>query len=338
LGRKRYGTYSQSWQAPDYTVDDDGRLVGGYRPSGSNNWGRWGPDDERGTANLITETEVRHAASLVRHGKVFSLALPIDNTAPRWPERPPVNHYFLSTGSDVICGAPYNRTTENFVFADDCFEMATQASTQWDALSHVTWQDAFYNGFWAGSLTAARGAERLGIGAMHSSFIGRGVLLDLARHAGVDSLEPGRVVELSDLEAVREAQGVEVRPGDIVLLRTGYMQRWWALSTHEQKAEYFAAVPGVGCSTVDWFVEHDVAAVASDTVSFEVIPSEDPSRFMQVHCRLLVDLGLTIGEFWVLDELAADCAQDGVYEFLLVAPPLYLPRAVGAPLNPIAIK
>jgi kynurenine formamidase len=123
----------------------------------------------------------------------------------------------------------------------------------------------------------------------------------------------------------------------MVLLRTGYLQRWWRLDSDAARDTYMRAWPGVGLSTVEWFAEHGIAAAASDTTGFEVSPSEG-GEILPVHKRLIVDLGFFIGELWDLDELAADCAVDGRYAFQLIAPPLYLPRAVGSPLNPIAIK
>jgi kynurenine formamidase len=224
-----------------------------------------------------------------------------------------------------------------YVYNDDVIEIATQGSTQWDGLAHVVVEDTLYNGFWAGAVTSAGGAAVNGIEHVRSSFVGRGVLLDAARHAGVDSLEPGQSITDTDLDAICAAQSVTLESGDIILLRTGYLQRWWELDTDAQRAEYMRSWPGVGLSTVEWFARHDVAAAATDTVGFEVMPSEG-GELNPAHNRLMVDLGFFIGELWDFDELAEHCAGDGRYEFLLVAPPLYIPRAAGSPLNPIAIK
>jgi kynurenine formamidase len=326
-------------------------------PPGRNNWGRWGEDDQRGTANLISVDAIRKAAALVQDGTVFSLALPIDSTAPRFPARSPAKHYFTATGSDAVSGTPqsvwlpsfYGEKTSpverigsqpaetGYVYNDDVIEIATQGSTQWDGLAHVVVEDTLYNGYWAGTVTAAGGAAVNGIEHVRSSFVGRGVLLDAARHAGVDSLEPGTPVTGSDLDAICASQNVTIEVGDIVLLRTGYMQRWWKLDTDLARSEYMRSWPGVGLSTVEWFADHDVAAAACDTVGFEVMPSEG-GELNPAHNRLIVDLGFFIGELWDLDELADHCAEDGRYAFLLVAPPLYIPHAAGSPLNPIAVK
>ncbi|MCY4036083.1 MAG: cyclase family protein, partial [bacterium] len=122
-------------------------------------------------------------------------------------------------------------------------------------------------------------------------------------------------------------------------IRTGYMALWDPSFTPDQQGEYFGGSPGFGVDALNWCDRNDISAVAADTIGVEVLVPEDPEdRKHPVHCGALVDRGLPLGEFWVLDELAADCAADGRYEFMLVAPPLNIPGAVGSPLNPIAIK
>jgi kynurenine formamidase len=339
MGRDDFGTYGAAWTPPGYRVDEAGKTVGGYRPQGVSNWGRWGNDDRRGTANLITPEALVRAAGLVRRGATFSLALPIDATAPRWPERAAPKHYFMMSGSDAVAGSPWNAGVPGFVWNDDALDMPLQGSTQWDGLAHVVVQDTMYNGFWAGNVTALTGATALGIEHQRRSFVGRGVLLDVARHRGVDSLEPGTAIPAAELAASAADQGVELEPGDMLLVRTGYLQRWWGLESLDARAEYFMAVPGLARDCLEWLHERDVAAVAADNVSIEVIPHENLDEPPHpLHRHALPDLGLTFGELWDLDELAADCAQDGAYAFLLAAQPLRVTGGVGSPLNPIAIK
>jgi kynurenine formamidase len=319
-----------------YTVDEQGKVVGGYQPQGVNNWGRWGEGDQRGTANLIGPEQVLAAARLVRKGAVFSLTLPIDGTSPRFPTRAPARHSFTRSGAEAVVHTHSGKPREPISYNDDEFAMFTHGATHWDALSHIQVDNTFFNGFWSGNVTSEHGARVLGIEHMRESFVGRGVLLDVARHRGVDSLEAGEVIEASELDAVCAEEGVEVRAGDIVILRTGFMQRWWTLENDLERAAYFGGAPGISRSSIPWVAEKDIAAIAADTVSVEVMPCEDEPY--PVHNRLLVDLGVTIGEFFVLEELAADCAADGVYEFFLAAQPMNLPRHVGSPINPIAIK
>jgi kynurenine formamidase len=339
MGRSGPGRYSASWSAPGYDVDEQGKVRGGYTPPGVNNWGRWGEHDQIGTQNLIGPAERRGAAESIRTGKVFSLALPIDANGPRFHTRPAPLHWFLMTGSDQIAGTPYAAVDPDFQWNDDMFQMPLQGSTQWDAFAHVMHQDTMYNGYWAGNVTAFGGAAVLGIENHRTSFVGRGVLLDVARSEGTDVLAPNTAIDRAMLERCVDRQDLELRAGDMVLVHTGYLSLWDPSWSPDRIGEYFFGSPGLGASTVEWCHDLDVSAVASDTIAVEVFQPEDPSaRRYPVHCGCLVDLGLPLGEFWALGELAADCAEDGRYDFMLVAPPLHIPHAVGSPINPVAIK
>ena len=330
----------EGWTAPSYTVGDTSKIEGGYSPREPNNWGRWGADDVRGTANLIESQAIVAAAGLVGKGRTFCLAHPIGRRdAPHSIIRDPPRHYFTATGTDSVAGSVSNPYAPGFDFNDDAIDMPLQGSTQWDGLAHVQTHDTLYNGFWAGTVTAT-GSKVVSIDHLRTSFVGRGVLLDVALHVGEGKLEPGFRIEPDLLDATAAAQGVHVGAGDILLIRTGHMSDWAQLrSAADREAFEHTPVPGLTGACAAWLREHDVAALASDTRCVEVIPSGDPEgRPAPLHVACLVDLGLTLGELWALDELAADCAQDGRYEFLLVAPPLNIAGAVGSPLNPIAIK
>ncbi|WP_420638029.1 cyclase family protein [Candidatus Poriferisocius sp.] len=339
MGRKDFAQYATAWSAPDYTVDDAGKVVGGYQPDQPNNWGRWGDDDQIGTQNLIGPDQRVRAASLVQSGKVFSLALPIDASGPRFHSRPAPLHWFLMSGSDQVVGSPYSALDPDFQWNDDMFQMPLQGSTQWDGFGHVMYRDTLYNGYWGGNITAFGGAAFLGIEHHRQSFVGRAILCDLARSESCDVLAESTVVDSAMLDRCVEAQSTTVEPGDMLLLRTGYLAQWNPEFSPAQQGAYFQGSPGLGIDALSWCDRHDISAVAADTIGVEVLVPEDPDgRRYPVHCGALVDRGLPLGEFWVLDELAADCAADGRYEFLLVAPPLNVPGAVGSPINPIALK
>lgn len=339
MGRDKPGHYGKSWNPPDYTVDDRGKIVGGYTPTGTNNWGRWGEDDQRGTQNLIGPEQRVSAAQLIQSGKIFSLALPIDAHGPRFSTRPAPLHWFLMSGSDQITGTPYAEMDPDFQWNDDMFQMPLQGSTQWDAFSHVMYQDTMYNGFWAGNVTAYGGASALGIENHRESFVGRAVVLDVARSERHETLPAETIIDTPMLERCVESQGTTVEEGDMVLVRTGYLALWNPVFSPEQTMEYFLESPGFGANALEWCDANQVSAVASDTIAVEVLPPEDPdARRYPVHCGALVDRGMPLGEFWVLDGLAEDCAADGRYECMLVAPPLNIPGAVGSPINPIALK
>jgi hypothetical protein len=200
MGRDEPGTYAKSWRAPEYTVDEHGKVRGAYEPDGVHNWGRWGDDDQIGTQNLIGPAQRVDAARCVRSGRVFSLALPIDATGPRFHTRPAPLHWFLMTGSDQVAGTPYAAVDPGFQWNDDMFQMPLQGSTQWDAFAHVMYRDTMYNGYWAGNTTAFGGASVLGIDQHRTSFVGRGVLLDVARSEGHAVLPANTVVDAAMLD------------------------------------------------------------------------------------------------------------------------------------------
>jgi kynurenine formamidase len=298
------------------------------------NWGRWGPDDELGCLNYITPQKVRQAAALVRQGKVISLALPYDSRGPQSGRFRRINPVLtmLATGTDHLSGA--QRLPRGMGYADDMVTMPLQAGTQWDAFSHIFHQGRMWNGFSAGEVTA-NGAAKCGIHTLRDRIVTRGVLLDVARYKGVDHLQAGYPIGEEDLEGTARAQGVAVEEGDILLVRTG----WLAHCRAQGWGDYAGGdAPGLAFQTLPWLFQRRVAGVAADTWGVEVRPNQLPDSFQPWHIVAIVYMGLLVGEIFDLEELAADCASDGVYEFMLVAPPLPFTGAVGSPLNPLAIK
>jgi len=294
------------------------------------NWGRWGPDDEVGTINLITDEVRSAAAACVQTGTAFSLALPLDTVRGIQigvlPKR--VNPVRTMT----MINEPLGDDPEGALTSDDVVHLALQAATHWDGLGHVSYGGHIWNGYPADTITAD-GATRCGIHHI-GHLTSRGVLLDVARAKGLDHLEGGYAITADDLDAALALAGTEVRWGDVVLVRTGQ------LGAHlpADKAAYVMSTAGLGVTTPEWFHARDVAAVATDTFVFEVWPWEDERVVMPVHLLHLVEMGMTQGQNWVLDDLAASCAADGRYEFLLEASPQPFVNAVGSPVNPVAIK
>lgn len=296
------------------------------------NWGRWGTEDERGTLNLITPDCVTRAAALVRTGKRFSLALPLDAEGPQIgliPGRDNPRRSMIMVNAPVLGGDHAFRTS------DDRVEMGLQACTHWDALAHVSYEGRLYNGFDAATVTEA-GAARCGIDKA-GTIVGRGVLLDVPRALGVTRLgdvSQGHALTPEDLDAAVELARVEMRPGDVVLVRTGAM----GVLKSGDKAGYNFPSSGPSTQTVPWFHRHDVAAVATDNIAFEVYPPERDDVQLPVHLLHLVDMGMLQGQNWDLEALAEDCADDGVYEFFLSASPEPFTHAAGAPVNPVVVK
>src|SRR6266852_3795262 len=185
------------------------------------NWGKWGPDDQLGVLNYITPQDIVNAARLVKRGKVFRLGLELDENGPqrgifggRWNPL----HQMLATGTDAVQGK--HDVTPGLRYADDAINLPTQAATQWDALSHVFLGEQMWNGYPA-TLVDSRGAHKNGIEKFASKMVGRGVLLDVARHKGVPFLQDGYGITVADLDATAKKEGVEVRRADFVIIRTG---------------------------------------------------------------------------------------------------------------------
>ena len=295
-------------------------------------WGRWGDDDCIGTLNLIDADAVRRGAASVVDGQRISLAMPFGDKGPQVGSIPGrINP--LRTMLSI--NTPYMGDPDNFCTSDDLVTMGLQASTHWDGLAHVSYGGRLWNGVPAADVTAERGAAKLGIHNVRS-LTSRGVLLDVARARGVDRLEPGYGVTADDLDAAADLGGVQVEPGDVVLVRTGNAQ----LMAERKRTEYTTGTqqPGLATSCCRWNKAHDVAAVATDTLVFEVYPGEDPAALFPVHLLHLVDMGLTQGQNFDLEELSSACAADGRYTFLLEASPIPFTGAVGAPVNPVAIR
>lgn len=303
------------------------------------NWGKWGPDDEIGTLNYTTPADIVHAASLVRKGRVMSLALSFDNKGPQGGRTkfPPVGrfnpiHLMLRTGTDAYSGVLDKRGIRS---ADDIVIMPMQCGTQWDGLGHIFYRDTMWNGYDC-RLVSSFGAEKCGIEKTREKMVGRGVLLDVARHMKVDVLPDGFGISAALLDEVEKAQGVKVGRGDYLLIRTGQMEAKLA----EGNWDYYSGgdAPGLAFDTLDWLHAREVAAVATDTWGVEVRPNQTEDANQPWHWICIPILGLTMGEIFFLADLAQDCDDDKVYEFLFVAPALPVTGAVGSPANPLAIK
>lgn len=313
--------------------DDAAKQIWAYGES-LRTWGKWGKDDEKGALNFITARERVRAAELVRRGAVFSLALPIvDGRGPMVGlagRFNPVHRMTITAdghGPTFSLGATAGVT-------DDLIEMGCQSTTQWDGLAHVYYQAQLYNGFPAESVDGA-GASRNGIEKVHADFVGRGVLLDIARAKGVDALAPGYAITTEDLEECANDEGVAVGEGDLVLVRTGALTA--PAAADDWSIFHASPRPGLHYTTATWFAERRVAAIAADNNGVEA-PSPLAGIRSPFHMVAMRDMGIHLGEFWWLDDLAVDCAHNGGYEFLLVAQAMPISGAVGSPVNPIAIK
>ena len=294
------------------------------------NWGRWGESDEIGTLNLVTDDVVRRAANEIRVGRRIALGIPLDESGPQTgivPGRVNPVRTMLSVNQPYLRGDP-----NNFCNSDDTVTMGLQSCTHWDALGHVSYEGHLYNGFPA-DVVDERGATRCGIDKI-GTLVSRGVLLDVARARGVDRIEGPYAITAEDLDAAADLGRVNVTPGDIVCVRTGHIQLLFA----GDRETYIAPAPGPSLQSVEWFRDRDVAAVATDSYTGEVFPREVKGTYLPVHLLHLVDMGMTQGQNFDFETLAADCAEDGRYAFFIDASPQPFTNAVGTPVNPVVIK
>lgn len=313
-----------------FSMDDVKALADKYK-----NWGRWGDDDQLGTLNYITPQKIVDASGLVKQGKVVSLAIPFDDNGPQTGSFGRFNpiHFMLQDGGDVSIGAQDH--LPNIQYTDDAVTMPLQCATQWDALAHILYRGKMYNGYEAHHVNST-GAKKNGMENAKDKIVSRGVLLDIPRYKGKQWLEPGEAVYPEDLDGAAAMGKVSVGTGDIVLVRTGQIGQ---VRADGSWGEYSGgSAPGLGVDCAQWICEHEVAGYATDTWGTEVIPNETPDIFQPLHMILIVHAGVLVGEIFDLEGLAEDCANDGVYEFLFVAPPLPITGAVGSPINPQAIK
>ena len=305
--------------------------------SGPDNWGRWGPSDERGALNLLTPEVVLGALGAAREGRVLSLSLPIrGSTSSRAPlsvphlaGRPLPQHFMSIDGGDYAAGA--KRLKDEICLADDALLVSPHGTTtHMDALSHVWRDDAVFNGH-PSSRVRSYGATRCGIDKASPGVVARGVLLDVAGHLGVPYLDETVRIGAELLESCAADGRVEVQPGDVVVIRTG-----WPTVFASDPKRYQGGQPGLSYDGGLWLAERDVCMVACDNVgvgaiaadgSFDATPDED------IHLLFLWQHGIYLAEMLWLEELA----ETERAEFLFIAAPLAVDGGTGSPINPLVV-
>lgn len=340
------------------------------RPEGST-WGDFGVDDELGRLNLLTAEKVRQAVREVREGQVFCLSLPLDLPGgnvlnPR--RHPPVLSPTFKEGTPYM-NMEMGRVQKDAidVLCDDQVTLSMQYSTQWDGLSHVgalfdtqgdgKLRKVFYNGFEADvdilggenhdhASNAAGCCGNGGSNALRLSvesyarkgMQGRGVLVDLARHLGT-----GRsVVTGQMLVNILESERIEVDQGDMLVLRTGFAEKIIEMAgkpDHATLEQTGAVLDGSDTQLLNWITDSGIAAICADNYAVENYPARTSGpghSILPLHHHCLFKLGVPLAELWYLQDLAQWLHEHQRHHFLLTAPPLRMPGAVGSPVTPIA--
>jgi len=286
----------------------------------------WGPDDQRGAANRMTASKVLEAGKLIRTGRIYQLGRLYEHGMPL----PGKRHFSLT-----IPGSPTQGPSgkNQMVSHDEMFSGEIgQIGTQLDGLGHVGVrigkEDYFYNGFKRSEFGKAYGLEKLGVEHV-GVFFTRGVLLDVARLRKLDRLPEGYVITPLDLQACLEAARLKLRPGDVVLIRTGHGKLWM-----KDNEAFGRGEPGIGMAAAQWLTKQEVTLIGSDNWAIEVVPHEDKDRPFPVHQWNLTRNGVYHLENLNLEELAGD----SVNEFAFIFAPLRLKGATGSPGNPIAVR
>jgi kynurenine formamidase len=290
---------------------------------------RWGPDDQAGAANQLTQQLISQALRLGQAGRVFDLSFPVSKQAPTHPVY--LTPYFICLNHLPWASEKYERehagAANGIGWAQERIEMDMHTGTHVDALGHATAAGQAYNRFPLLDVYGNWGLMKLGIENL-PPVLTRGILADVAgSRAG--EMSPGDAISADELRSVLAAQQVDVRPGDVVLVRTGWAKYWGV----DNDRYMLQGCPGIGVCAARWLAEQGVIAVGADQAAVEVWPAEEPGQVFPVHVELLVRSGVYLIEQANLEEIA----KEKLYEFLLICAPPKFTGATGAPVRLLAV-
>lgn len=285
------------------------------------NWGKWGPDDERGALNRLDRAATLRGISCVETGETVSLAMPLrSGKGPVARGRQPMQHFMTRDGGDYAAGLP----EPGFGFSDDYFVMPTQGTTHIDALAHIFRDGQMWNGHSA-NLVTSRGARVCGI-EKTGPIVTRGIFLDFGPPDGPCQEDPDAIYP-DDLEKEIARLGIAPQPGDALLIRTGWLSRWREGRASEDKWA------GLHASCAAWVDEYGFSIVCADNMAVELGPTGDPNNAAPLHVELMRNRGVHFAELFDLEVLAGK----GRNMFLLMISPLTIQGGTGSPINPVVI-
>jgi kynurenine formamidase len=285
---------------------------------------RWGADDRRGALNHITPARLAAAAGEIRIGRTVTMAAPLAGSAPDNPE-PAARHM------KHLPGEPSDVAGLSFAADQLAMNVHGDVDSHIDALCHVSYGGALYNGVLPDAVTS-QGASELSIDDARDGIAGRGVLLDIPRLRGIQWLEPGDHVTAAELAAAAAAQQVDVGAGDLLSVRVGHRRRRDVLGPWNAAQSRAGLHP----EAMEYLAEHQVAVLGSDGNS-DTAPSAVDGVAFPVHVLAINAMGLHLLDYLQFDDLVPVCEAAGRWSFLCVIAPLRLPGATGSPVNPIAI-
>lgn len=283
---------------------------------------RYGPDDELGAANEITEAKVREAVGLVERGVRYQLGQVLEDGAPTQMSR----YWKSALGlGHILPGTLFGVNEQSFV--EETVSGALHSGTHLDGLGHIGIGTRTYNGTPYSDIATSEGLSRLGIEGV-PPFVTRGVLLDVAATKNREMLPDSYAITAADLEAASARQGVSVQPGDGLLVHTGWGGLWMKDNDRYAKSE-----PGIDTSAAEWCTEKRVCLIGADNWAVEVVPYPDPALAFPVHQHCIAKYGVYLLENVVTSALA----RDAVSTFCFVLLPVRIKGASASPVAPLAI-
>jgi kynurenine formamidase len=296
---------AQSWQPP---------------PASARCPSKWGANDERGAANLMTPETVLRAARLIRSGEVIELGRVLSADIPLVAGR---RFDLFTKRTNGPLGTNKRYSNEEVVVTE-----LGQIGTQFDMFAHQAIDGAFYNCIAIGDVATRNGFTKLGVQNIGALFT-RGVLVDVAGSKSLDMLPATHQISVADIETALTREHVSLQPGDAVLFHTGWGRLWGV-----DNAKYATSSPGIGAAAAEWLAKHDVMLLGADTGPVEILPNPDKTIDLPVHQIALVVNGIFLLENLKLDQLA----EKHVYEFALVVQPLKIRGGTGSTVAPIAVR
>ena len=287
---------------------------------------KWGPDDEIGAANYVTPERVLAAIKLVKKGQSHPLGIVVDPKMPAFPPR--------STSLQIVQPGQHNGRdlSQDFgwplVYNDDLAQLWFGTGPQIDGLGHLGESGVYYNCNKAVDIVHITGLKKLGIHNI-PPLVGRGVLVDMAKHFGVEAMAGGQVITSDDIKTAANEQGVEFREGDVVLFHTG----WTDAKLESDPTAWVSAEPGLNNEAMAYIASLNPMAVGADTWGLDVVPPPEGDKVFYGHVHLLKENGIYILETINTGRLASE----GVHEFMFVLGQARIKGAVQMIVNPVAM-